>query len=350
MSNFKLVPILGDSWRVAAPPESDTIKQQSESKLWNLIRNVPLWIRTDRSDLKIARSESDDLTEWLTGRATWMIPCDNMTSFETSLESPQHDPMGIGQLTYNAMPSFDSLSAFAGFEIECSDYVLQAPQNPEQALAPLCVKWPPDVETPAQMASKIVALKRLSDAPKPIGISIPLSSLDAGFFDSLRWLLDCPFDWINWRFPSACLGETHAALDCLINDPKKVLNAIQAWQSSSGKPLSAYPAIVLEHAWESGYQAAQMIREGASVVVLPHGSRLVLNAIQAIEAKPSARNANDSSYPSGSFGATLGFNTASYLQSKPAPPQAPDEDDSQYKTVDLEDFISQMISYLALNS
>jgi len=279
-----------------------------------------------------------------------MIPCGNTTSFETSLESPLHHPMGIGQLTYNTMPSFDSLSAFAGFEIECSDYVLQPPPNPEQALAPLCVQWPPDVETPAHMASKIAALQRLSFAPKPIGISIPLSSLDQGFFDSLNWLLDCPLDWINWRLPSACLGENHPALDYLINDPHKVLNAIQAWLSSSGKPFPTSPAIVLEHAWESGYQAAQMIREGANVLVLPHRSPLVLNAIQAMEAKSTARNKNESSYPSGSFGATLGFNTAAYLQPKTIPQLTPDEDIPQYKAVDLEDFVSQMISYLAWDS
>jgi len=353
MSPSKLAPSLGRSWQAEARTPNQNASHKAESKLGPLTKNVPLWIRIDRSDLTIARSESDERTECLTGRVSWIISCENKSTFATSLDALQNEPTGIGQIPYKSMPSYECLSAFAGFEIACSDYVLHSPQDTESELEPLQIHWPLDIEKPEQMTSKIAALRALSDRSKPIGISIPLSSLEAEFFESLSWLLECHFDWINWRLPAACLGQYHGARPYMLNDPQQALQKIRSWQASLRPGGRALPAIVIEYPWDNGYQASLLIREGADVVVLPHSSSIVRNTIEAIEANSRARAQDDRKFPSGSLGASLGFNTSAYLPSPsyaapstPAREPSSSEDSRIPEEIDLEQFVSQMIAYL----
>jgi hypothetical protein len=138
-----------------------------------------------------------------------------------------------------------------------------------------------------------------------------VTSLDKAFFESLRWLLECGFDWITWRLPAAFLGIDHDANEFLQNDPFALLSSIQNWQKEHTAKDRPAPAIAIEYPWRNGYHASEMLHRGADVVVLPSCSNILRESFKDATANPPS----DTAFPMDSLGATLGYRASSFMKS-----------------------------------
>ncbi len=303
------------SWQIEVDSSNQIQEAPSQTLLHKFFSHNSLWIQSDKDFAQTQRKSNAYASQM-----AWIIHCANAKKAEpcSPLDSTSdHDAwIQIAPIAYNAMPSATTLSSYAAIELACYEITAFEDEeasdkrtNDELSLERLRIHWPLDVENPSQMSSKIDALRALTEDDKPIGLAIPLVSLSDGFFESLRWLLDCRPDWIHWLLPAARLGDDHEAIDYLVNDPFIVLESIQKWQTKSTTSDSSMPAIVIEHSWKSGYQAAEMIRKGANAVVLPESSQIVQHAKQ----QATSLSNRDLTFTGSSLGATLGYTPSYFL-------------------------------------
>jgi len=340
MPKSKIAPGLDASWKIEADTQQEIIEVPSRSLIHPLLGRNPLWIRCDES-FAITHRKSTRYGNQL----AWAVPCSNAAILEREAAADHGRWAQIGQIAYNAMPSVASISLCAAYELLCyksSTITLkeatlkEAPK--EHSLERLQIHWPLDVETSSQMVLKIDSLRAFAGSEKPIGVAIPVAGVSEEFFESIQWLLDCHLDWIHWLLPAACLGCDHEAVAYLLNNPFVVLESIQKWQQASMPSDSSAPGIVIEYPWENGYQAAEMIRRGASAVVLPNSSKIMQESNEEV---PSA-SVRSESFPLGSLGATLGYTSTSFLQSTPQlNPKA-----TQQKDLGIDHFYMQFKSFL----
>ena len=331
MSKSKIAPGLDASWKIEVDTQKEIVDVQSQSLIHPLLSRSLLWIRCDGAFATTHRKSIR-----YGSQMAWTIPCSDATTPEREAAADHDEWLQIGQIAYNAMPSVASLSLCAAVELACyesSTTMLEEATleeaSQERSLERLRIHWPLDAETPSHMMLKIDALRALTGKEKPIGVAIPVINLSDEFFESIRWLLDCRVDWIHWLLPAACIGCDHEALDYLLDDPFIALDSIQKWQKGSMQSASSLPAIVIEYPWENGYQAAEMIRRGASAVVLPDCSKIIQVSNQEA---PSAFIRSES-FPHGSLGATISYAPTSFLQS--APPLTPQAFSKAIQTKDL---------------
>lgn len=310
MSKSKIAPGLDASWQIEVDTQQEIVEVQSRSLIHPLLKRNPLWIRCDES-FAITHRQSNRYGSQM----AWAVPCSDATNSDTESRADHVDWVQIGQIAYNAMPSVASISLCAAYELACyeSSTMLLEEASEQPSLERLRIHWPLDVETSSQMMLKIDSLRALVGSEKPIGVAIPVTGVSEEFFESIRWLLDCHLDWIHWLLPAACLGCDHDAVDYLLDDPFIVLESIQKWQPASTPSHSSSLGIVIEYPWENGYQAAEMIRRGASAVVSPDSSKIMQESNH--EEPPASVRSN--SFPHGSLGATLGYTPTSFLQSTP---------------------------------
>jgi len=308
MPKSKIAQGLDASWQIEVDTPQEIVEVQSRSLIHPLLKRNPLWIRCDESFATTHRTSIR-----YGSQLAWTFPCSDATNSEPESKADHVDRVQIGQIAYNAMPSVASISLCAAYELVCyeNSTMLLKEASEQPSLERLRIHWPLDVETSSQMMLKIDSLRALAGSEKPIGVAIPVTGVSEEFFESIRWLLDCHLDWIHWLLPSACLGCDHEALDYLLDDPFILLDSIHKWQQVSMQSDLSSPGIVIEHPWENGYQAAEMIRRGASAVVLPDSSKIIQESNQ--ETPPASVRSD--SFPHGSLGATLGYTPTSFLQS-----------------------------------
>jgi hypothetical protein len=243
----------------------------------------------------------------------WAVPYSDIAKIAPETSFKHRERVQISQCNSITMHSIDALLNCDAVELVCYQINETASADADEELdtQSLRIQWPLDVETPSHAKLKIAALRAIAGEEKPIGISIPLVRLCDEFFESIRWLLDCDLDWIHWSLPAASLGCEHAALPYMLNNPFNALDKIQAWQQPNSITRPNVPAIVIEYPWENGYEAGELIRKGASCIVVPSGSK-ILGQVPERDLHALRR---DNFFPSGSLGATLGYYPSSILQS-----------------------------------
>ncbi len=173
-------------------------------------------------------------------------------------------PIRIAPIYSNAMPNVESLLSADAIELQLGDWKHDSSKAGSIAsLHSLRIDWPLDVPDLKRLAKKIELIRCLTQNAVPVGIAVPVGDASETGIRSFQWLSEIGADFVTIRSAIACLGKHHPARNYFSSDPVELTRCIKDLIAGPGtNPI----AIVIDHPWQDGYQAAQTILAGASFV------------------------------------------------------------------------------------
>ena len=187
------------------------------------------------------------------------------TTIENLSTIPLRDiPILIAPLNAHSMPSIDAIRSADAIELQLGDWPHKVGHaGTTTSLGSLQVQWPVDTPDLLRLAKKIELMRCLAQSSIPIGIAVPFCDALESTVLKFQWLSEVGIDFVTIRSASSCLGSSHPAQKYFSCDPIELARRIKTLLHRPGKnPI----AIAIDYPWNDGYQAAQAMIAGASLV------------------------------------------------------------------------------------
>ncbi len=175
----------------------------------------------------------------------------------------------------DAMPDAEVLASADAIELQLGCWATNSQDS--ESLDALRLIWPQDTPDLLRLAKKIELVRALAGGQIPVGVAIPLPWPPDKRSNELRWLLEIGIDFVTVRTPPSCLKENHPALAHFPCDPIEWTSMLVA---NLGVTDKRSVELILDYPWRNGYQAAQALRAGASMVTMDGFlTRVIRNAL-----------------------------------------------------------------------